>query len=90
MKESLDQFVIEKLLQILPRPAATSVREKQPKTSREAARLAQLYFQDRNSDPDDPKWAKRNDWRDRRRDGDRHGKHFADFRQGDDRRQGMS
>lgn len=85
VKESLDQFVIEKLLQMLPRQAATSIREKQPSTSKEAARLAQLYFQDRHSDPDDPKWwSKRSNWREKGRDGDRHNKHY---RQGEERRQ---
>ena len=87
VKETLDQFVIEKLLQMLPRQAATSIREKQPTTSREAARLAQLYFQDRNSDPDDPKW-KKNEWKDGRRDGrERQSKYYRDFRHSDNRRQ---
>ena len=86
VKESLDQFVIEKLLQMLPRQAATSIREKQPNTSREAARLAQLYFQDRNSDPDDLKWSKRNDWKEKRRDGERQSKYYKDFQQGGERK----
>ena len=76
VKESLDQFVIEKLLQMLPRQAATSIREKQPSTSREAARLAQLYFQDRHSDPDDPKWSRGSNWREKRKDGERQSRYY--------------
>ena len=67
VKESLDQVVTEKLLQMLPKSAATSIREKEPKSSKEAARLAEYYFQDRNMDLDDPRWLKRADSRDFRR-----------------------
>ena len=48
IREAVDKVVLEKLLQTLPRQAATSIRDKEPKTSKEAARLAQYYFQDRN------------------------------------------
>ena len=53
--EAVDKVVLEKFLQTLPRQAATNIRDKDPKTSKEAARLAQYYFQDRNSDPNDPR-----------------------------------
>lgn len=58
---------MEKLLQTLPRHTATSIRAKEPGTSKEAVRLAQYYFQDRNTDPDDPKWMRRGDGGDYRR-----------------------
>ena len=67
-------MVLEKLLQTLPRRAATSIRDKEPKTSKEAARLAQYYFQDRNVDPDDPRWMRRGD------DGDYMRSHRDQFR----------
>ena len=61
IREAMDKVVLEKLLQTLPRQAATSIWDKEPKTSKEAARLAQYYFQDRNVDMDDPRWMGRGD-----------------------------
>ena len=67
IREALDKVVMEKFLQMLPRPAATNIREKVPTTAKEAARLAQCYFQDRNWDPDDQKVMRRGEGRDHRR-----------------------
>ena len=54
IREAVDKVVLKKLLQTLPRQEATrlSIWDKEPKTSKEAARLA---FQDRNVDLDDPR-----------------------------------
>ena len=60
----MDQIVMEKILQTLPRQAATFVRGQEPKSSKEAARFAQYYFRDRHTDPDDQKWNRRNSWTD--------------------------
>lgn len=55
-EEALNAVAKEKLIQLLPSSAATYVRDKDPKTSSEAARIADLYFQDRRSSPDNPRW----------------------------------
>ena len=56
VEDTINQFVIEKLLQMLPQAAAIQIRRENPKTPQEAAVMAQHFFQDRHSDPDDPKW----------------------------------
>ena len=41
---------------MLPLPAATHVRDKNPESAMEAAKLADLFFADRHSTPDYPRW----------------------------------
>ena len=83
MRDTVDQIVLEKLLQSLPRQASTQVRRANPKSSKEAARLAQQYFQDLRSDPDDPKWCRVSEGKEGKRD---RGERLDNFRRyGEDR-----
>ena len=55
-REALDVIWMEKILQMLPLPAATHVRDKNSKSAMEAAKFADLFFADRHSTPDHPHW----------------------------------
>ena len=57
--EVLDLMLTEKLLQTLPLSVAAHVRDKNPKSAKEAAKLADFFFQDRRSTPDHPRWQRR-------------------------------
>ena len=57
--EALDAILSEKLVQMLPSAAATHVRDKNPGSSNETARMADLFFQDRHSSPDNPRWLRK-------------------------------
>ena len=47
------------VFQLLPSAAATHVRNKNPGTSNETPRMADLFFQDRLSSPDNLRWLRR-------------------------------
>ena len=55
----LDLILMEKTLQTLPPSAAAHVRDKKPRTAKEAAKLADYFFQDRRTMPDHPRWQKK-------------------------------
>lgn len=54
LEEANELYCIEKIIQELPSSAAAFLHEKAPTGAAEAATLADLYFSDRNSSPDDP------------------------------------
>ena len=58
-EETLDAFVMEKLLQSLPTPAATYVRRTKPETAAHAAQAAEEFFKDSGFSPDHPKWSRK-------------------------------
>ena len=58
-KEIKEAVCREQLLQELPYSAAVHLREKDTKSIRELATMADLFFADRRSSPDDPKWKRR-------------------------------
>lgn len=58
-REVLDVFTREKLLQSLPPVVATQIRDRAPKTADDVIRLADTFFMNCNSSPDDPRWQKK-------------------------------
>lgn len=57
VEETIDAFVMEKLLQSLPTPAATYVRRTEPETAAKAAKAAEEFFKDSGYSPDHPRWS---------------------------------
>ena len=57
LKEANERYCVERIIQDLPRPAARFIRDKQPKLAKEAAKLADQFFFDNRSSPDDPHWS---------------------------------
>ena len=58
-EEVRDAMLREKLLQTLPPAAATHVRDKNPTTVKEAAIMADRFFEDRQSYPEHPRWQRK-------------------------------
>lgn len=65
LKEANELYRVERIIQELPGSAATFVRDKAPREAAGTARLADLYFFDRNSSPDDPRWIKKKSYQER-------------------------
>ena len=51
-----DQLLMEMMYQRMPTACSTYCRDKNPKAGRELCAMADKYFMDRDSNPDEPRW----------------------------------